>query len=263
MIKPAFWDDEKLSQLSRDARLVFIGMWNFSDDYGVVKGNALWLKNQIFPYDENLSKAEFEQWLNELCSDVTRSLIPFTESGEQYYYIRRFTFHQKINKPSGLRNPEAPDDILDHSYTPTPPLQESSSTGNPPVTSQLEEEREREEEQKSTAKADPNRKNIIHKNIIYKLPTKDEIDNSSSSKLKSEIDLVCDQLYEKKIFPKVHTWKNKMLKEKKNERAILHTLTRCFLKRVFKGTTPWGYCKKIIEAEHGNYSEQDYHKTSP
>jgi len=50
-IKPEFWDDEKLSLVSRDARLTFIGMWTFSDDYGVVKGASVWLKSKIFPYD--------------------------------------------------------------------------------------------------------------------------------------------------------------------------------------------------------------------
>jgi hypothetical protein len=45
MIKPEFWSDEKLAALSLQARLIYIGLWNLSDDYGVVKGHPLcWLE---------------------------------------------------------------------------------------------------------------------------------------------------------------------------------------------------------------------------
>ncbi len=45
MIKPEFWSDEKLAALSLQVRLIYIGLWNLSDDYGVVKGHPLcWLE---------------------------------------------------------------------------------------------------------------------------------------------------------------------------------------------------------------------------
>jgi len=52
VIKPKFWDDAKIGRLTRDARLLYIGLWNFSDDIGVVIGNSIWLKSKIFPYDQ-------------------------------------------------------------------------------------------------------------------------------------------------------------------------------------------------------------------
>ncbi len=61
-IKPEFWNDEKLATIPRDARLTFVGTWTAADDYGVVKGHPLWLKNQIFPYD-NISDKIFNGWL--------------------------------------------------------------------------------------------------------------------------------------------------------------------------------------------------------
>ena len=65
MIKPEFWSDEKLAALSLQARLIYIGLWNLSDDYGVVKGHPSWLKNSVLPYD-GVSPAQFESWLAEL-----------------------------------------------------------------------------------------------------------------------------------------------------------------------------------------------------
>lgn len=115
-VKPEFWDDEKLASVSRDARLLFIGIWNQSDDYGTVKGNSRWLLNKIFPYD-NIKPSVFDKWLNELVTiDVIR---PFESNGEKYFYIKNFQEHQKIDKPSKTRNPEAPQEVTLDEYSTT------------------------------------------------------------------------------------------------------------------------------------------------
>uniref|UniRef100_A0A6M3JSB6 Uncharacterized protein n=1 Tax=viral metagenome TaxID=1070528 RepID=A0A6M3JSB6_9ZZZZ len=109
IIKPEFWDDEKLGTISLSARLTFIGLWSNSDDYGVVKGHSSWLKNRIFPYDD-IKKADFEKWLAEL--ENISVVIPFDHNGEKFYLIKHFSDHQKVDKPSKTRNPEPPDNIL-------------------------------------------------------------------------------------------------------------------------------------------------------
>lgn len=108
MIKPEFWDDQKLCSVSRDARLTFIGLWTNSDDYGVVKGHPAWLKSQIFPYDDIKIQA-FQSWLNEL--EGLHVILPFKDKNEFYYYIRNFDKHQVINRKSRCRNPQPPDGL--------------------------------------------------------------------------------------------------------------------------------------------------------
>ena len=66
ILKPEFWSDEKLALVPREARLTFAGLWTCSDDYGVTKGHPAWLKAQIFPYDVDLTVAEFRKWLADL-----------------------------------------------------------------------------------------------------------------------------------------------------------------------------------------------------
>ena len=109
LIRPEFWNDEKLATLSRDSRLTFIGIWTASDDYGVAKGHLTWLKNQIYPY-ENISMATFEKWIKEL--ESLRVIIPFVYHDENYYFIKNFSKHQKVDHPSKMRNPEPPHEIL-------------------------------------------------------------------------------------------------------------------------------------------------------
>lgn len=111
MIKPDFWDDEKLSKISRDARLLFIGLWNYSDDYGVVKGNLIWLKNKIFPYDD-IELSKFIKWIKEI--EGLKIIFPFSSSEELFYLIKNFQKHQTINKPSQTRNPMPPGGLIEH-----------------------------------------------------------------------------------------------------------------------------------------------------
>jgi len=111
-IKPEFWSDEKLSAISRDARLTFIGLWCVSDDYGVTKGHPVWLKNQLFPYDD-VKTDVFKKWLKELVG--IDALRPFEHHGEKFYHIKNFKSHQKVNHPSQAKNPSPPDNILSKS----------------------------------------------------------------------------------------------------------------------------------------------------
>lgn len=134
-IKPEFWDDEKLASLPRDVRLLYIGMWNFSDDFGVVKSNPVWLKSKVFPFDE-IQLSQFKKWLEMLerpgFNSPSASLawvIPFQASGEGFYYLPKFSRHQRVEKPSTFnRNPEPPKAILDWKPTITDSLPEGSPT---------------------------------------------------------------------------------------------------------------------------------------
>jgi len=148
-IKPEFWNDEKLTRLSRDSRLTFIGMWTQSDDYGVVKGHPLWLKNQIFPYD-NIDLEVFQKWLEELESG--KFIIPFVTNEEKYYFIRNFSKHQRVEHPSKTQNPQPPKNITkEYCKDLAKPIQKSqetlkkSSRGSHETLTQ-EKEREREKE---------------------------------------------------------------------------------------------------------------------
>jgi hypothetical protein len=110
MIRPEFWSDEKLARVSRDSRLLFAGLWSTSDDYGVTKGHPMWLRSQIFPYDD-IQQGMIEKWLHEL--EEIGVIIKFIHNGETFYYIKNFKKHQTVDKPSKARNPEPPENILE------------------------------------------------------------------------------------------------------------------------------------------------------
>ncbi len=127
----------------------------------------------------------------------------------------------------------------------------------PPI--EVEEEVEEDKEKKENPKGKDGKNTVPLKNIIS---------NGSLPKVKAEIKKIGKELYDNKIFPEVFAFINKMLKEQKSERAILHSLTRCYTKAMNKNGFdkdggPWAYCTRIMQIENGNFNEAEYKKSTP
>ncbi|HEY2644063.1 MAG TPA: hypothetical protein VGI56_09965 [Galbitalea sp.] len=48
-IRPEFWVDDKIVDLSLLAKLLFIGLWNFADDDGYIEDSERRIKRMVFP----------------------------------------------------------------------------------------------------------------------------------------------------------------------------------------------------------------------
>ena len=97
-IKPQFWINEELGTIPRDARLLYIGLWNIADDRGVFQWRPGQILIQLFPYDRELSPANIEEWLLKL--ERINDIVKFEEDGKAFGYIPNFIKHQDIKKPS-------------------------------------------------------------------------------------------------------------------------------------------------------------------
>lgn len=129
-IKPAFFEDEKLGEISPVARLLFIGMWVFADDWGVIKGHPVWLRNNILPYDE-IPVGDINQHLDDLARIGV--IAPFEHHGQKFLYIRNFGKHQSVKYPSeSLRNPQPPAEILGN-HNPKSTKKNDQKGASPPV----------------------------------------------------------------------------------------------------------------------------------
>ncbi|MEV7606100.1 hypothetical protein AB0N65_11730 [Paenarthrobacter sp. NPDC089322] len=92
-IKPDFWTDGKIVQLSAFARLLYIGMWNFTlCDHGHVADDSFKLKLQILPGDA----VDVDALLGELF-DAGRVVRITDAAGRTYLHVKRFEEHQKID----------------------------------------------------------------------------------------------------------------------------------------------------------------------
>lgn len=109
-IKPEFWTSERIGASlpgpdGRQARLLFIALWNQAEDRtGVLRGNAALLRGAAFPYDEDVTNADVERWLSML--ESARFIVRYERNGSRYIWVRGFVEHQRIDRPSASSLPE-------------------------------------------------------------------------------------------------------------------------------------------------------------
>lgn len=126
-IKPDFWTDEKIVELSFQARLLFIGLWNFADDDGRMVYSPKRIKMQIFPSD-SLD-------VSELIGEIQRNsmVVTYAFEGAEYLQILNFAKHQKIDRRNPSRLPAPPIFTESPRLPPTPTDIRRASTESPPI----------------------------------------------------------------------------------------------------------------------------------
>ena len=101
-IKPEFWASESLSRISREARLLFIGLFSACDDHGRTRAASRFLASLLFPYDEDAPKL-IDGWLKEL--EQENCIRRYVVDGDTYLDIPKWPSHQKIDRPSESKLP--------------------------------------------------------------------------------------------------------------------------------------------------------------
>lgn len=141
-VKPEFWVDDKVVDLSVLAKLLFIGLWNFADDEGYLEASPRRIKRQVFPdNDYDVAGA-----LNELrLAGMVR--VYLSDQGELLHIVH-FRDHQKPQHPTptkytNVREP-SPDYMIPHEesgelVSPHPVVESSSSGGKSSVTPRVTE----------------------------------------------------------------------------------------------------------------------------
>lgn len=145
MIKPEFWVSEQLLSVSRDARLFFIGLWNFCDDGGIHPLIERTLKVKIFPGEDDISSTTIRRFIDDLSTNGLLEL--FESSGKSYIRVTGWK-HQRIEKPRYLypQGPSSSDNFKaknDNSTTDRRLIDDSSTQED-----KIREEKRSEEEEK-------------------------------------------------------------------------------------------------------------------
>jgi len=118
-VKPEFWDDRKLARrTSRDARLLYIALWNLADEHGRLNGDPQWIKGQVFSYDDDMDAATVTKLIGELAAHSVGAVVPYEADGDPYLFLPKLAKHQRLEPEkvkSRLPAPPAP------AYTPPDP----------------------------------------------------------------------------------------------------------------------------------------------
>ena len=94
-VKPEFWMDEELAEVSEPACLMAIGLLNHADDEGYFKANPGLVRAAVFPLRE--PSETIPGMLREL-SEIGYIDLFQGSDGKEYGHIRNFSQHQTISK---------------------------------------------------------------------------------------------------------------------------------------------------------------------
>lgn len=111
MLKPEFWWDEKIDELTDTEALAYAALWNFCDDEGRHRYNPRELEKEI-------PRSSFRDRWDEFLTTFKEKgfIVVYEVGGNKYFHIRTWHRHQKINRPtlSDLPAPPEGDPIREH-----------------------------------------------------------------------------------------------------------------------------------------------------
>lgn len=101
-LKPQVWQDERVCQVSRDARLLFVGLITLADDEGRFLTLPSVVCGHIYPRDADAVR-KVPKWLGELDDAGLVHLY-----GGEYGCLPKWSSHQKISHRTPSILPEPP-----------------------------------------------------------------------------------------------------------------------------------------------------------
>lgn len=116
-IKPAFFKNEDLAELSPHARLLFIGLWCLADVQGRLQDRPNRIRAEIFGYEPDI---KIDQLLNELAQSHGRFINRYQINEERFIEITGFTKHQSPCKKEKDAGSRIPSPVLDRGKSSDP-----------------------------------------------------------------------------------------------------------------------------------------------
>lgn len=126
-LKPSIWGDDKFAGLSRDARLLAIGLISVADDAGRFIASPVAIGGAVYPHDE-LSVAMIRKWRDEVAASCLIQL--YRVAGREYGWFPNWKRHQRINRPSPSVLPPPPGHSGDPGPTEPSPDDTDSVSGS-------------------------------------------------------------------------------------------------------------------------------------
>lgn len=92
--KPEFWLDPKTTRMSRDARMLYMALWNLADEHARLLGDARVIKGQTFPYDDDLTPAVIDDLIDEMVHE--KKAIRYVVEEAVYLHLPNLHKHQRL-----------------------------------------------------------------------------------------------------------------------------------------------------------------------
>lgn len=106
MIDASLWQNEKFTRMPLGAQMLQIGIITHADDQGRIKANPSFLRNQIFPDNEEIANADIQKWLGLMAKNGT--IFVYTVDEKQYAQLLNWWKYQSLQyaSPSQFPRPD-------------------------------------------------------------------------------------------------------------------------------------------------------------
>lgn len=109
-IKPQFWGSGDTAKMSREARLLAIGLVSMADDDGRFLASPSAILGYVYPNDEDVTAAKLKRWLSEIQAVGFAHI--YTVDGVRFGCLPNYRKHQRISHPQKSPLPAPPDEGL-------------------------------------------------------------------------------------------------------------------------------------------------------
>lgn len=105
--KPEFFRSPDTAKASHAARILFMAMWSWADDFGVGETNLYGLLGFAFPDEDEMTVKDLQRLLAEVRGSY--SVRFYKHRGRFFYAVPSWDSHQKTERRANAKNP-GPDD---------------------------------------------------------------------------------------------------------------------------------------------------------
>jgi len=95
-VKPDFWKDSKIAELSDTTRLVYIGLWMEADDTGWLRLDVVEIASDLYPLSPRKAR---EKRVEEAIADLVRTRRLERQDDCNHALIRTLPLHQRLASP--------------------------------------------------------------------------------------------------------------------------------------------------------------------
>lgn len=101
---PAIWTDDRTAAMSRDERLMFVGMITVQDDEQRLLATPRHLRGEIYPHDEDVTEKRVEFWRDMVCIR-NENVVLYRVGKIEYIWLGKATNYQKPDHPTPSKLP--------------------------------------------------------------------------------------------------------------------------------------------------------------
>jgi len=106
-IAPQIWEDAAVAKMTRDERLLFVGMITIADDEGRLVASPAHLLGAIYPHDRDVTQQRILAWRDAVCKKNPNAVL-YEVGGHDYIAFARWAEWNRPNHPTNSKLPQPP-----------------------------------------------------------------------------------------------------------------------------------------------------------